>query len=77
MLAVITIFKIEFNTKIQLLNSIKDLSVQYAEVGDAYTFSPKPGKLFELLNLLRDNGVNYGTHFNVIDETSAEAKEQE
>jgi hypothetical protein len=67
MRAIITVFKDELTTKPLILNSIREMSSDVSEVGDAFTFSPKPGKLFELLNLLKNSAVAYGTHFHVAD----------
>jgi hypothetical protein len=64
MQAIITVFKIELIDKSHVIDMINTLTLDLKEVGDAYIFSPKPGKLFELLNLLRDNHIVYGTHFN-------------
>lgn len=68
MRAVITVFKTELINKPAVLNSIQQLSSHLSEVGEAYSFSPKPGRLYELLNFLKDHDINYGTHFNVTDE---------
>lgn len=65
MQAIITVFKVELKDKNDLFENIQNLSSDISEVGDAYTFSPKAGKLFELLNVLKNNNINYGTHFNV------------
>lgn len=65
MQAIITVFKVELNNREQIFKEIKEMSSDLSEVGEAYTFSPKPGKLFELLTLLKNNNINYGTHFNV------------
>ena len=64
MRATITVFKEELSGKTEILEIIKGSSTDLKEIGDAYIFSPKPGKLFELLNLLRDHKIIYGTNFN-------------
>lgn len=67
MRAIVTVFKVELSNRESLLDSIRDMSTEIGEVAGAYTISPKPGKLFELLNLLKMSNISYGTHFNVSD----------
>lgn len=64
MSAIITVFKAEFDGKAHLKDSIIQLTDDFKIVADAYIFSAKPGKLFELLSVLRDYQVVYGTHFD-------------
>jgi hypothetical protein len=73
--AIITVFKTELMSKPSLINTIKDLSSDLSEVADAYSFSPKSGRLFELLNFLRENNINYGTHFDIIDDVPSPPKQ--
>ena len=68
MRAVITVFKVELHDRPNILNSIREMSADISELANVYTFSPKPGKLFELLNILKNNNVNYSTHFNIDDD---------
>jgi hypothetical protein len=68
MRAIITVFKAELADKPTIFEGIRAMSAELTELTDAYTFSPKPGKLFDLLNLLKNDNVNYGTHFNLTDE---------
>ena len=61
--ATITVFKYELKDNTELVNNISDMSSEIKETADAYAFSPKPGKLYELLNWLKESGVNYQTDF--------------
>ena len=67
MQAIITVFKAEFHGNEPLERTFLDFSEDIMQVGEAYTIAPKSGKLFQLLNFLRDNKINYGTHFNTAD----------
>ena len=60
--------KEEVKSKDTLLSQITELSTNVNHVGDYYLFSPKPGKLFDLLKLMRDHRINYTTNFNINDE---------
>jgi hypothetical protein len=62
--AIITIFKAEFVGKQQINSLLMDMCTQVKDVEDASIYSPKSGRLFEFLNILRDNKIAYGTHFN-------------
>ena len=64
MAAIITVFKTELIGKDDVLPLIEELSDDLVEIALAYTFSPKSGKLYELLNHLKERKVVYGTHFN-------------
>jgi hypothetical protein len=64
MQAIITIFKTEFEGKEQVKEILIDLTEDVKTVSDAYIFSPRAGRLFDLLNVLRRNKIIYGTHFN-------------
>lgn len=63
--ATITVFKNEFKNNPGLLDDISAMSSEIKEIDDSYAFSPRPGKLYELLNCLRENGLNYQTVFSV------------
>jgi hypothetical protein len=63
MSATITVFKSELKNKTLLLANISAMSSETKETADAFSFSPRPGKLYELVNYLRANGVNYQTNF--------------
>ncbi len=64
MRAIITVFKNELDKEEKLLSMLTSLTLDMQQVTDAYVFAPKPGKLFELLNMLREHGISYGTHFH-------------
>jgi hypothetical protein len=66
MQAIITVFKGEFEGKDDVRSRISELTEDVKMVADAYVFSPRPGKLFDLLNILRNNKITYGTHFNSV-----------
>jgi hypothetical protein len=68
MLAIITVFKVEVDSKESAFNAIKSMSSQFIEVGEVYEFSPRPGKLFDLLDVLKINNIKYTTKFDVSDE---------
>ena len=62
MRAIVTVFKIEFLGQDNILKKA-ELMAETKDIGEAIILIPLPGKLFELLNLLKDNRINYGTHF--------------
>jgi hypothetical protein len=64
MRAIVTIFKDELKGKVYLLKQLDEMSDHVNIVGSAYIISPKPGKLFDILNELKENKIAYGTHFN-------------
>lgn len=68
MRAIVTVFKEELKGRSSILDAIKSMASNFSEIPEAYTFSPKPGRLFEMLNLLKNNNISYGTHFNVTDD---------
>lgn len=49
------------------------MSSEMKEIPDGYAFSPKPGKLYELFNYLKENGLNYQTYFTEISSGSRKA----
>lgn len=61
-----TVFKSELENKPELLNIISDMSSDMKEIPNGYAFSPKPGRLYELLNYLKENGLSYQTYFSEI-----------
>jgi len=61
---IITISKAEFEGKEALEEKFLQLSGEIGEIGDVYTIAPQSGTLYHFLNFLRDNKINYGTHFN-------------
>jgi len=63
MSAIITISKSELKNKPELLKTIQTMSAELSEGVDGYTFSPKAGYLYELLNCFKDNGINYRADF--------------
>jgi hypothetical protein len=67
MRAIISVFKGEFEGKAQAKDAIAQLTDELNIVADAYIFSAKPGKLFEILSILRDHKITYGTHFDTSD----------
>ena len=62
--AVVTIFKSDLAGKEAIALSLEDLCNEVAKLEHALVYSPKSGKLFEFLNTLRDNGIDYRTHFD-------------
>ncbi len=63
MSATITVFKTELKNQTLLLANISAMSSETKETAHAFSFSPKPGKLYELVNYLKTNGINYQTNF--------------
>jgi hypothetical protein len=68
MRASIMVFKIALLSKESLFDAIKLMSSECIEAEETYTLIPKSGKLFELLNLLKSNNIQYSTHFNLDDD---------
>ena len=66
MQAIVSVFKAEFKSKQDILEKVKRLSVT-TEVLDAFVIVPNIGNLYNVLNLLKENNINYGTHFNTIE----------
>jgi hypothetical protein len=64
MRAIISVFKTEFEGKEHIAPGLKELIEEVKLVSGAYILSPKAGKLFSLLNVLKDNKINYGTHYD-------------
>jgi hypothetical protein len=64
MQAIITVFKTEFEGKEHIASRLKDMVDEVRLMSGAYILSPNPGKLFELLNILKENKITYGTHFD-------------
>lgn len=64
MRAIITIFKAEFTGKEDIGMQLTILCDEVKEVGDAYVYSTRPGKLFEFLNIVKTHHIAYGTHVN-------------
>lgn len=52
----------------QLLRQLEEVSQSTRTNDSGYAFTPKPGKLIDLLNLLRDHGIQYRTEFDIGDE---------
>jgi hypothetical protein len=63
MSATVTVFKSELKNKTLSLANISAMSSETKETANAFAFFPKPGKLYELVNYLRTNGINYQTNF--------------
>ena len=66
--AIVTVFKNEIRKAPELAHALPDLCNEVKELEEAYIFSPKSGSLFKLLNLLKEHGIVYGTHFDSTDE---------
>jgi hypothetical protein len=62
--AIVTVFKEEFKGKENTLKTIELLCDHLSEVAQAIIIIPKGGKLINVLNVLNDNKIAYGTHFN-------------
>lgn len=71
MTGIITVFKNEFRNRDFVRAQIEPLCRQVQEVDNAVVFSPKDGKLFEFLTVLRFHKVAYGTHFDTNDASTA------
>jgi len=63
---IITIFVNELTEKDHIVQMLRENCDDFNVVADAYILSPKPGRLFELLNLLKANNIHYGTHFDTL-----------
>lgn len=64
MQAIVTIFKAELIGKETVESQLHAISSEVKQVGDAFIYSPNPGKLFEFLNIVRAHQIAYGTHVN-------------
>lgn len=64
MRATIIVSKSEMKNKPELVKKVEAMSVDILELADAYMFTPKAGHLYEMLNCLTLNRVNYKTHFS-------------
>lgn len=62
--AIVTIFESELTDRAFLLTKLESLCSDVKQVGNAYVYSPSPGKLFEFLSVLKFHKVSYGTHFH-------------
>lgn len=60
--AVITIFKSQLVNK--PLEKWLHLYDVVSDVDDVIVVKAKTGKLFDFLQVLKENGIDYGTHFN-------------
>lgn len=65
---IITVFKSEFNGKEQILEELEECCAVMGEVASAIIISPRSGKLFQTIELLRSNKVVYRTHFDTLPE---------
>jgi|SRR5690606_20487584 len=63
MQAIITIFESELLEKDRVVEQLMLLCEDVKQVTNALVFAPIPGKLFELLTILRDNRIEYRAHF--------------
>jgi|GEM_PF-3094111 hypothetical protein len=61
---IVTVYKSEFLGKESIKGRLSELSADIKEIHDALAFRPRPGVLMEFLAVLRENRINYGTHFN-------------
>jgi hypothetical protein len=62
--AIVTIFNSELKEKKYITIQLESLCTEVKKVGNAWIFSPNPGKLFEFLSVLKFHKVAYGTHFD-------------
>lgn len=62
--AIVTIFKSEFKDKPDVFTDLNAICPNVQQVDDAYIVKPTPGTLFEILNFLKQNKINYGTLFD-------------
>jgi hypothetical protein len=60
---VITMFKTEFLKYPELCDQLGIAPHEAEECEFFYTYSPAPGKLFKVLDILKRNGVNHGIQF--------------
>jgi hypothetical protein len=68
----ITIFKLDIDSHKITFKRIEGMSSAIKELDDCFVFSPKSGRLFELLNFLKENSVEYKTDFSIADENPAQ-----
>jgi hypothetical protein len=66
MRAVITVFRTEFEGKDDVKLMVGELTDDFKIAEDVYMLSPRPGKLFDLLSILRENKISYRTHFDSV-----------
>jgi hypothetical protein len=64
----ITVFKLDIESHKITFKRIEEMSSAIKEFNDCLVFSPKAGRLFEILNILKENSVDYKTDFNVAEE---------
>jgi hypothetical protein len=69
MRAIITVFEDEFKGKESVFKNIQRMSIEVNFVTHAYIIIPKRGELFNVLNVLKNEKVAYGTHFDTSDES--------
>lgn len=67
MRAIVTVFKAELENKEDIRHRLENFSEDVNQVGNAYVFVPRSGVLIQFLNVLADNKIIYGTHFNSIE----------
>jgi hypothetical protein len=65
---IITVFKLDIDSHKIAFKRIEEMSSAIKELDDCLVFSPKAGKLFELLNFLKENSLEYKTDFSIADE---------
>jgi hypothetical protein len=68
----ITIFKLDIDSQEITFKRIEEMSSAIRELDNRLVLSPKPGRLFELLNFLKENSVEYKTDFSIADENPAQ-----
>jgi hypothetical protein len=64
----VNILKTELDSKMLFLEQILEVCDDLSEVDNVYILSPRSGKLFELLDILKERDVNFETRFNLADD---------
>jgi len=62
--AIVTIFLHELENDPKVFATLKTLSSDLKQIGEAYVFFPTPGRLFDFLSVLKNRKIAYGTHFD-------------
>lgn len=60
----ITIFKHDLKDEPLVIKMLADHATEVRETNEAFFFVPVPGKLFDLLQVLRDHKVAYGMQYD-------------
>jgi hypothetical protein len=64
---VVTVFESELVGKEGVHRELQKLCEAVVKIGDAYSYQPAAGKLFEFIGLIRLRKISYGAHFDTKD----------